>query len=66
MALPKLQEVVALIGRGQAIGMLESAPMRLRGRHGVEDLDPRDLPVRGRQTAGTGRDGAYGHDVHGL
>ncbi len=45
MALPEIEEVVALVGGGEAIGPFQRPPMRLGGGHVVEYLDPRDTAV---------------------
>jgi len=64
MALPELEKIVALVGRGKAVAVLKETPVRFCRGHRVEDLDPRDMKIRGHLAAATGQGGAYGHHVH--
>src|SRR6478672_3891859 len=65
MSLPKLEEIIALIRRRKAVSTLQRAPMRLGGRHVMENLDPRNMSLARRQAA-AGGEGTHGHDIHGL
>ena len=65
VALPELEEVVALIGRGEAVAGLQRPPMRLGGGHVLDDLDLRDAAIGGRRKpVGVGAR-AQGKDIHG-
>ena len=46
MALPVLQKIIALLGRGKAVHKFERSPMRFRNRQIVENLHARNAPVR--------------------
>ncbi len=65
VALPKLEEIIALIRSGKAVGTLQRSPMRLGGCQVVENLDPRNMALARRQAA-AGGEGTHGHDIHGL
>jgi len=47
MALPEIEKVVALVGGCQGLRAFQRPPMRVRRRHVVESLQPRDTAVDG-------------------
>jgi hypothetical protein len=65
MALPMLQEVIALVGCGKAIDQFQRAPVRFRAGHVVKGLNAREVSIGAARNATAGRQGSYGDDVHG-